>query len=117
MPLDGRKEMTNKLSINSFDDDFGFTFADEEEIQQAAVQEHVETNTILTTNNAELASNNEELTNRIQQMYDAVIPLLKNLSKNPNQEFIKWPNRTAKIEQFKAKLDKIGENYIKVKSL
>ena len=50
-------------------------------------------------------------------MYDAVIPLLKNLSKNPDQEIIKWPNRKDKIEEFKNKLDKIGGDRIKVKSL
>ena len=95
--------MTNKLSVNSFDDDFGFTFANESEIQQVAVQD------------ADAA--NQELTDKLQMMYDSVIPLLKNLSKNPEQDIIKWPNRKAKITEFKNKLDKIGGNHIKVKTL
>ncbi|NDG33328.1 hypothetical protein EB118_25095, partial [bacterium] len=38
---------------------------------------------------------------RLQQMYDAIIPLLNNLEKNPDQEMIKWPNRDKKIKEFK----------------
>lgn len=95
--------MTNKPSISSFDDDFGFSFADENEITQPVVQEH--------------QSTNQELTQKLQMMYDAIIPLLKNLNKNPEQEYIKWPNRTPKLVQFKEKLDSIGGDYITVKKL
>lgn len=96
--------MNNKLSTNSFDDDFGFSFADETEIRQDHVIKAA-------------ADLNTELTEKIQQMYDAVIPLLKNLSKNPDQDIIKWPNRKEKIAQFKNKLDLIGGDFIKVKEL
>lgn len=95
--------MTNKHSITSFEDDFGFTFADEQEISSVTA--------------APLIENNEELTQRLQQMYDAIIPLLKNLNANPTQEYIKWPDRTKKIVAFKSKLDKIGGGHIKVKEL
>jgi hypothetical protein len=43
--------------------------------------------------------------------------LLKNLNKNPSQEYIKWPNRVEKIAAFKEKLDEIGGDIIKVKKL
>jgi hypothetical protein len=88
--------MTKTPSIAFLDDeDFGFSFSDttDEKIQ------------------------NDDLANRLQMMYDAIIPLLKNLNKNPNQEYIKWPNRTDKINEFKAKLDEIGSTHIKVKKL
>jgi hypothetical protein len=91
--------MTNKPSTVSFDNDFGFSFASEEE---------------LTTPHLE---SNEELTIKLQMMYDAIIPLLKNLNANPTQEYIKWPDRTKKIVAFKNKLDKIGGEHIKVKEL
>ena len=96
--------MNSKLSINSFDDDFGFTFSDESTIRQDDVIKA----------SADL---NSELTQRMQQLYDAIIPLLKNLNKNPDQDIIKWPNRQEKIAQFKMKLDEIGGDYIKVKKL
>ena len=97
--------MTNKqstLSLNE-EDDFGFTIIDETEITKDAVSNH------------ELLV--EELTDRLQLMYNAIIPLLKNLNKNSDQEIIRWPNRTAKLIEFKKKLDSIGGQYIKEKSL
>ncbi|NBV29653.1 hypothetical protein EBS02_11700 [bacterium] len=46
---------------------------------------------------------------RLQKMYDAIIPLLNNLEKNPDQEMIKWPNRDKKIKEFKTRLKNILE--------
>jgi hypothetical protein len=99
--------MTSKQSITSFDDnDFGFTIIDEKELTSIAEEEKE-------THQTEI----EVLTTKLQQMYDAVIPLLKNLNANPDMDIIKWPNRSQKISQFKAKLDNIGSSYIKNKSL
>jgi hypothetical protein len=33
--------------------------------------------------------------------------LLTNLSKNPQQELIKWPNRIERIAEFREKLERI----------
>jgi hypothetical protein len=44
---------------------------------------------------------------KLQQMYDAIMPLLKNLKANPDKDIIKWPNREAKINEFIKKLDVI----------
>lgn len=99
--------MTSKLSIASFDDDdFGFTIIDEKELTSIAEEEKE-------THQTEI----EMLTTKLQQMYDAVLPLLKNLNANSDKDIIKWPNRSQKISQFKTKLDNIGGNYIKKKSL
>ena len=97
--------MTNKHSTLSFEqeDDFGFTIVDEADLTQDAVSEHT--------------LRSEELTDKLQMMYDAILPLLKNLSKNPDQEIIKWPNRKQKIVEFKKRLEDIGGNSIKVKNL
>ncbi len=46
---------------------------------------------------------------RAQQMYEAIVPLLNNLMKNPEIETIKWPNRVEKLEEFKDKLRDILE--------
>jgi hypothetical protein len=81
--------------IFSDEEDFGFSFSDEMEIKK----------------------DNDDLALRLQSMYDVIIPLLKNLNKNPNQEYIKWPNRIEKVVAFKEKLDEIGGEYIKVKKL
>lgn len=99
--------MTSKLSIASFDDDdFGFTIINEKELTSIADEEKEIHQTEI-----------EMLTTKLQQMYDAVLPLLKNLNANPDMDIIKWPNRSQKISQFKTKLDTIGGTYIKKKTL
>ena len=96
--------MTNKHSIVSLsDDDFGFSTIDEKELVKVQTDD--------------LNGQVEELTSRLQKMYDAIMPLLRNLNKNCDQEIIKWPNRNAKLVEFKLKLDSIGGPYIKEKSL
>lgn len=75
--------------------DFGFTAVDETELQ--SVQQ-----TVAMANDAEkLALTTQD---RLDKLYNAIIPLLTNLKKNPEKEYILWPDRTAKIEQFEAKL-------------
>ena len=75
--------------------DFGFTIVDENELHsvQRATQE------------ADMASTTAvDLEKRLDSMYNAVMPLLNNLKANPEREYILWPNRTNKIEQFEKKL-------------
>ena len=79
----------------SDDWDFGFTMVDEDEL--AAVQE------AKTTLN-QVSSTAETTQDRLDRMYNAVMPLLANLKANPEREYILWPNRTEKVEQFEAKL-------------
>lgn len=45
---------------------------------------------------------------RAKEMYDAIMPLLTNLAKDSDtSDYIKWPNRKKKIQEFIKKLDKI----------
>lgn len=60
---------------------------------------------------------NEELTLQLQQLYNAIIPLLKNLKANPKQDTIVWPNRIEKIDAFKLKIDNIVGESIKKKTI
>jgi len=67
--------------------DFGFTAVNEEEleiVQQASLtmQEGVEVQA------------------RLEKLYNAVQPLLNNLKKNPEKDYIYWPNRLEKVEAF-----------------
>jgi len=75
--------------------DFGFTAVDEDEL--SAVQEAKSTLTKVSTTA-------ETTQDRLDKLYNAVIPLLTNLKANPEKEYILWPSRTEKIEQFEAKL-------------
>jgi len=71
--------------------DFGFTAVDEHELD--AVKEVSQT-----------ATSTEE---RLNNLYNAVVPLLNNLKKNPEKDYILWPNRLAKVEEFEDHLQKI----------
>ena len=71
--------------------DFGFTAVTEDELQsvQAAVA---------------IKEEAETTQDRLDDLYNAIIPLLNNLKANPEKEYILWPNRLAKVEQFESRL-------------
>jgi hypothetical protein len=78
--------------------DFGFTAVDEDELQ--AVQK-----TQALANDAEqMASTAQE---KLDKLYNAIVPLLNNLKKNPEKEYILWPDRLKKVEQFETYLQGI----------
>ena len=78
--------------------DFGFTCVDESELnsyQQATeAQAKVE-------ETAQVASATQA---KIDSLYNAIQPLLNNLKANPEKEYILWPDRLNKIEQFETYL-------------
>ena len=78
--------------------DFGFTFADEDELE--VVQQAQQTNQLNTT---AVISTQEKL----DKLFNAIQPLLNNLKQNPEKEYILWPNRLDKIEQFEDHIQKI----------
>lgn len=84
------------MSDNFFD--FGFTAVDENELE--AVQQ---ASSVVQQSNQSV----EQLEQKIDRLYNAVIPLLTNLKKDPHKEYILWPNRTEKIEQFEEHLQSI----------
>ena len=73
------------------DFDFGFTAmdADELEVVQTAVQK--------TTTATESALTIQD---KCDRLYNMIQPLLANLQKNPEKEYIYWPNRLTKVEEF-----------------
>lgn len=78
--------------------DFGFTAVDEDELN--AVQEAKATIT-------EVSSNASTTQERLDKLYNAITPLLNNLKKNPEKEYILWPDRLSKVEAFEDHLQKI----------
>lgn len=78
--------------------DFGFTAVDENELK--AVQDAArQAESIATTANV--------TQDKLDRLYNAITPLLNNLKKNPEKEYILWPNRIDKVEQFEEHLLKI----------
>jgi|TARA_R100000030_G_scaffold56218_1_gene42313 hypothetical protein len=78
--------------------DFGFTAVDESELE--AVQK-------ATTQATEVASTADAVQAKLDKLYNSITPLLNNLKANPEKEYILWPNRVEKVEQFEEILSKI----------
>ena len=84
------------VDIEKFD--FGFTAVDENELE--AVQK-------ASSKIESTASKAEDLEDKLNNLYNAILPLLSNLKKNPEKEYILWPNRTEKIEEFEDHISQI----------
>lgn len=78
--------------------DFGFTAVDEDELE--AVQQAQST----VQQTSETASTTQE---KLDKLFNAITPLLNNLKKNPEKEYILWPDRLSKVEAFEDHLQKI----------
>lgn len=78
--------------------DFGFSAVDESELEsfQKATAEAEEASSA--------ASTYEE---KLNKLYNAISPLLSNLKKNPEKDYIYWPNRLDKVEKFEDHINKI----------
>jgi len=77
------------IDIDAFD--FGFTAVDENELE--AVQK-------LSTEASSVAATSAEMEDKLNKLYNAILPLLSNLKANPEKDYIYWPNRTEKVEAF-----------------
>ena len=75
--------------------DFGFTAVDGDELQAVKAVKQEAT---------QMSSSAKQKQDQLDELYNSVIPLLNNLKANPEKEYILWPNRTLKIEQFEKKL-------------
>jgi len=74
--------------------DFGFTAVIEEELEVVSeLQEKADKTLTYQT--------------RLENLYNAVQPLLNNLKANPEKDYIYWPNRLEKVEEFSDMLDEI----------
>ena len=78
--------------------DFGFTAVDEDELEADQKAASVA---------SEVTASSAQLEERLNSLYNAVIPLLNNLKKNPDKDYILWPNRLDKVEEFEAHLTNI----------
>ena len=85
---------TDNLIEDTFDD-FGFTAVDEAELE--AVQKATQESTAVVVATEE----------KLQRLYSAILPLLKNLKANPDKDYIYWPNRIEKVEAFEKHIKRI----------
>ena len=83
------------------DNDFGFSLVSEkelkahEELLKKKVEEQSKAVDVTT----------QELTDKLHGLRDMILPLLNNLSKDPDKTYILWPDRTDKIKAFIKKIN------------
>ena len=79
------------MSIDLDKFDFGFTAVDEDELEVVQKQ----------SQKLESASGKaEEIEDKLNKLYNSILPLLSNLKANPEKDYIYWPKRTEKVEAF-----------------
>ena len=55
-----------------------------------------------------------DVANKLRDVEDLVLPLLYNLQKNPEKEYIHWPNRTAVIDKQIEKIKAVTRYYERI---
>jgi hypothetical protein len=91
------------MSLDDAFDDFGFSAVSEDELKvlEKQLQRQV------SEKSKELEEIEKTYKGKLEQLYRAVIPLLKNLAKDSDKEYIYWPNRTEKMQEFIKKVESI----------
>lgn len=90
-------------NIDKIEDfDFGFSFAEDNSQVQADKQR-------LEAEQQTYQQTIEDLNDRLRKLHAAIVPLLDNLSRDPDKPSIHWPDRAVKIEAYRKKLQAIVE--------
>ena len=83
--------------------DFGFSAVSEDELKEYERQQIND----LSKQSSTILQEAKVYKDRLETMYKMILPLLTSLQKDPQKEYILWPNREAKIREFKQKLDQL----------
>lgn len=84
-------------------EDFGFSAVSEDELKslERELKQQVE------QKEQELTLTSKEYKYKLEALYKLIMPLLLNLEKDPEKEYILWPDRSKKMSAFIAKVNKI----------
>lgn len=85
------------------DFDFGFSAVSEDELK--AIERKLEQEVQQKSQALEQVETSYK--GKLEQLHTCIMPLLRNLAKNPEKEYIYWPNRTEKMAEFIKKVDSI----------
>lgn len=97
------------MADDDFDFDFGFSLVDSDpggDIQDfnSRLQDEA---AIASAQYQSAAEEREAVTQKLDKIYSMIQPLLANLMENPEKDYILWPNRVEKVEQFQEILDQV----------
>jgi len=91
------------VSIDDAYDDFGFSAVSEDELK--AIEKKLQSDLNQTSSQLEDVSRTYE--QKLEALYKLIMPLLINLQKNPDKEYVFWPQRAEKVKDFVKKIDEI----------
>lgn len=85
------------------DFDFGFSAVSEEELKtlERQLEQQVQ------QKDTEIEQVSKTYEKKLKTLHSMIMPLLNNLAKNPEREYILWPDRQKKINEFIAKVEKV----------
>jgi len=88
------------------DDDFGFSLVSEKELRahEELLKKKVEEQTKV------VAATAKQMQSKVEGLRDMIMPLLNNLSKDPEKTYILWPDRADKIKAFIQKVNNYVDN-------
>lgn len=87
--------------MSNLDNDFGFSLVSEAELKkhEEMLKKKVEEQSKV------VAKATTEAQTKLETLRDMIMPLLNNLAKDPDKEYILWPNRAEKIAAFIEKVN------------
>ena len=88
--------------ITRSEEDFGFSFYTQEEMQSKEKQLSEQ----LQKTQQKLSNTLEDANRRIDEMRNSIMPFLNNLLKDPTKQWMLWPNRAKQVQSF---IDKINQ--------
>lgn len=96
----------SKIQIDLEDHDFGFSAVSEDELKsmERELQQQVQ------QKEQELSLTSKEYKDKLEALYKLIMPLLLNLAKDSDKEYILWPDRAKKMKAFIDKVNKLVEN-------
>jgi hypothetical protein len=94
-----------KIQYKLEDNDFGFSAVSEEDLKSLEKQLLQE----VSKKSEDLLKVEASYQGKLEQLYKTVMPLLENLAKDSDKEYIYWPNRTEKMKSFIVKVNNIVE--------
>lgn len=95
--------MSIKLELEDADHDFGFSAVSEDELKALEKQLLQE----VSKKSEDLLKVEASYQGKLEQLYKAIMPLLNNLAKDSDKEYIYWPGRSDKMKAFISKVEKI----------
>lgn len=91
------------MNINDDDFDFGFSAVSEDELK--ALERQLQQQVVQKDSQLEeVAKTYEE---KLNALYKMIKPLLNNLAKDGDKEYIYWPDRQKKMIEFNKKVDQL----------